>query len=134
MFNRPSNPIGYALFTPESFRGRFFHLKDLRDFCKSHHINPDDAVVFRVFYPDKSDFDRKLMDISEYAFPHTELKSLGGILTEVKSFEWDAQEFAWETSDETLRYKWALSKEIKNYYNAFILFLRRASKWFSIFP
>jgi hypothetical protein len=121
IFNRPSNPIGYALFTPESFRGRFFHLKDLREFCKSHHINPCDTVVFRVFYPDKSDFDRKLMDIREYAFPHFETRTLGSVFTQIKTYKWDAQDF---TVD-----KYQDFNDTKNY---IILSLHNLINWFKL--
>lgn len=125
-FNRPHNPVGYVVFGIENknYLGKFYKLESLRQHLKDRNVPPEDAIVFRAFYPDQSDYDRRVMEIGEYAYPHTEFRILGGVFTEIKSWQWDAQEFNFDEEVETFS-----NSDIRN---SFILFLHKVSEFFRI--
>ena len=95
MFNTPKSLNGYILYSTGSkkYIGSYYKLKTLREVAKSHKVTPEEAIVLKVFNPDRYEIDRIPLCIEEFAYRHYESIIIGGILTHAESWSWDAQDF-----------------------------------------
>lgn len=128
MFDKPINPRGYVVydFNTKLLLGKFFHLRDIRNFAIQNNISPDNILVYRLFYLDVIDENIKLLDLNEYAYTHTEIRFLGGIYTEIKSWSWTPQDVCFLDD-------WAFETWIRDEKNKIILFLHKVSQFIRLF-